>query len=307
MDEIEAKLAELESEFEQGANDPEQDDDNPDIEDAAPDGESEGEQDDGADSGEDKPKGYLSYEEYVAAGNDPAYYKGPKAFEQEYERIQELKEQKKAIRELTEMSKGTLEAVEQWKVDKEAQMRSELEARLAEQKETADVDGALETQKQLDELNKQPVQKREPHPVIKEFIQSNPILDEGSESFNAEFFDDMSAIQAGFVNDLSGNGAKELTEAQLRRCMSIAFDRAKELHPEIEKSPRNDRKGATRQPKQAPKAQKKDISTAIKDFKIEAKNPELNSGAPAEIFEMLKEKHGAEAAEKFAKRLGVGQ
>lgn len=303
MDELDEQLAALESEYEQGeVKEPEAE---PEVEEV----EQEAEPDVEAKEGE-KPQGYKSYDEYIADGGDPDYYKGPKAFEQEYQRIQDNKELKSELKTIKEMSKSAFEGLEEWRAREAEKIRADLEAKLVEQKETADVDGALETQKQLSELDSKVVeQKREVHPVVKDFIKSNPVLDESSESFNAEFYDDMSRIQAKYINDLGGD-KEPLTEAQLERCMAAAFEKTKALHPELERSPRNDRQGAQRQAKQAPKAPKKDVSKAIRDVKLNAANPmiqKLNENAASEIFDMLAEQYGEDAAKGFANKIGVGQ
>ncbi len=259
--------------------------------------------DDKADKGEKTPPGFMSYDEYVKAGKDPDRYKGKKAYEDDYKRIQEIKGLKKEFKSFTQQ---VLAASEQTLIKERAEMRKDLEAELKRQKDEGDVEGALETKEKLIELKQEIKQGPPPlNPVIQEFIEENPILDKDSEEFNQEFFDDMARLQAKEINSLSDKGGADLTSRQLKKCTENAFRKAQELNQELftpKSSPRNDRPGLGRKAaNQGGDSRGQSVEVKLKNMRIQDnRNPDMNPSPAYDIYKFIKEKYGDKGADKFA-------
>ena len=253
---------------------------------------------------EKSPPGFKSYEEYVAEGGDPDMYKGKKAFEAEYERIQEIRRDKSETKELKDGMSSIIDTLGEWKTQQTSTIRAELEAQLAEQKRTADVDGALETKEKLDALKETPKKQETPplNPVLEKFMTENPIIDQGSDQFNDEFFSDMARLQAKKINEMSDNGGADLTDAQILKCTKAAFASAKELNAELFTSKRNSRQGQGRQARTAPSDKGQSIEVRLKNYQTSGVGSENNKDAALSFYKTLKEKN-PKAAEKFALNL----
>jgi len=248
---------------------------------------------------EDSPPGYLTHEEWIAKGKDPADYKGKNAYNAEYDRIKE-------IRELKDSFKQVVTTTQQWKTQQEVLTRQQVdEARenaLADLKQATDDDdvpAALAAQKKVDKLETKVTPQV--NPVISTFTAKNPIVDTSSPQFDQDFFNDMSMMHNSMIDRLTGGNPErqgQLTQDQIERSMTLAFKQTKELHPDKFKSPKNNRQGS-------PSAQKKSsnnpASSKLSAYKGNSRNPR-DSNPANDIYEMLK-KSDPKAAEKFAENL----
>ena len=256
---------------------------------------------------DDKPPGYMGYEEWIAAGKDPDLFKGSKAYSAEYDRIQEVKELKGLVSKV-------VDSTSEWKAQQQLdtarqieQARIDTKAELEQAKANHDIDGALAASDKLNELNSQPEpQPEQPgmNPVITDFFNKNPILDRHSSQFDADVFQDASTKQRALLDDLTnGNRALQstLTDSQIQRTMNIALKTAKDLNPDKFRSPRNGRQQA---PSQARRAPSKEVNhgSKLKSVKFESKHNKRDTNAANDIYETLKAIDPS-AAETFAKKL----
>ena len=252
----------------------------------------------------ENPLGYIdNLDDWIAAGKDPDLFKGKKAYSQEYERIKEIKELKASMQ-------AVADGVSEWK---EQQMeatarevekaRKEAIAELERAKDDMDIDAALAAKEKIDGLNTQQPQQPRLNPVISDFFSKNPILDEKSAQFDAEFFDDMKLAQHTLLNQLTGGDqtlAAQLTPSQIERSLKVAYSRAKDLNPDKFVSKRNSRQAAPTVNRREP-SKGGDVVTRLKTVKSDGKN-KRDTKAATEIYEMLKAKDPA-AAETFAKNI----
>ena len=256
---------------------------------------------------DDKPPGYMGYEEWIDAGKDPALFKGSKAYSAEYDRIQEVKELKGLVSKV-------VDSTSEWKAQQQRdtarqieQARIDTKAELQLAKDNHDIDAALAASDKLNELNSQPEpQPEQPgmNPVITEFFDKNPILDRHSSQFDADVFQDAATKQQALLDDLTnGNRALQstLTDSQIQRTMNIALKTAKDLNPDKFRSPRNGRQQAPAQPR---RAAQKEVSngTKLKSVKFSSKHNKRDNNAANDVYESLKAIDPA-AAETFAKNL----
>ncbi len=255
---------------------------------------------------ENLPPGFMSFEDYVAQGGDPDTYRGKKAFADEYERIQENKRLRGEIRGLKETVQQTMDTVQDWQSDQRQKIRTELEGELHTAKENEDVDGALATQKKIDKLDEKPdkpPQQQQEHPVIQGFREANPLLDETSDDFNAEFNVDVEAFYNETHARLSRDGKVRLTDSQISRALAKAMKDARELHVDLFESPRNKRPsrgGDGRQPRRGKQAEP---AARAENFKIKDPRNPRQGDAASEVRDMIKDKYGDKHAKKFEESL----
>ena len=252
----------------------------------------------------ENPPGYIdNLDDWIAAGKDPDLFKGKKAYEQEYDRIQEIKGLKDTMQTVVEGFGSWKEQQQQEADQRVEQARLDLQAKLERAKEDVDVDAALEAQKKLDGLEAKPQAAPKQHPVISDFYSKNPILDKNSAQYDDEVWRDASMFQASLINELTGGNVNvQLTESQIERSMKVALNKAKSMNPDKFVSPRNTRKAApatTRRDTQGPA----DYKAKMKAMKIKSKNKYDTNGA-SEVYEMLLAKDPTgKAAENFAKSM----
>lgn len=281
-------LKELEDEYNQLDHDVTVDDDN---------------QDDEAVEQDDNPPGFKTYDEWVAAGKDPDEYKGKKAYKAEYERIQEIRDLKNTMEQVVSAAGTWQEQQQQLMAQQVEDAKKEAIKELEQAKEAQDIDGALAAQKKIDELSK-PKQPKQ-NPIITDFIKKNPIIDQSSEQFDRDFFDDMRLFQNGELDRLlDGDRSRqgELTETQIARATKNAFEKAKKLHSDKFVSPKNKRPSPSQPGKR--QVQSQDTTLKLKSVKGSSRNPRDVSPAN-DIYELIKAKD-PKAAETFAKNI-VGE
>lgn len=252
----------------------------------------------------EKPPGYLSYDEWIGKGKDPADYKGENAYKAEYDRIHEIRDLKSTMNQVVE-GMNTWQQQQRDQMDQQIeQARTDAGAELAQAKEDDDLPAALQAQDKLNKLDSQPSAKPvQVNPVISDFAKKNPIVDTESAQYDAEFHQDMIMIHNGKLDQLLGGDrarAGELTQAQIERVQKLAFSQAKELHADKFTSARN-RRPTPASPSQRSSNNSGNASTRLKDVAGNARNSRDTSPAN-DIYELIKAKDPKQA-EIFAKSL----
>ena len=254
---------------------------------------------------DDKPPGYISYDDWVDQGKDPDLFKGSKAYSAEYDRIQEVKELKGLVEKV-------VDTTGEWKKQQQADTRRQVEqakidarAELEQAKDDHDIDKALAAQDKLKDLESQPVNEPQKiNPILSSFFSQNPVLDESSAQFDKGVFEDTRMAQHAILNKLTGGDpelAGQLTEDQIQRSMAVALKTAKDLNPDKFRSKRNSRQAAPAQGKRSTSKQG-DYSTKLKAANIKSKHNQRDTSAANDIYEMLKASD-PKAAETFAKNV----
>lgn len=251
---------------------------------------------------ETKAPGFISYDEWVAKGKDPADYKGENAYKAEYDRIQEIRDLKSTMNQV-------VSGMETWQKHQSEQMNRQIEqakidaqAELEKAKADEDIEAALTAQNKLNNIQNTPA-PTQINPVIQTFANANPIINPDSDQFDPEFQKDMTMIQNGILDDLLGGDRSrsgELSQSQIDRSMKVAYKKAKELHEDKFKSPRNNRQSIS-QPGKRSSQPTNDTTLQLKSVPGNTKNPRDNNPA-TDIYEMLK-KRDPKAAETFAKNV----
>ena len=136
---------------------------------------------------EANPPGFIdNLEDWVAAGKDPDKFRGKKAYEAEYDRIQEVKDLKAHMKSMQDTLKSTVDAVAKREEITNEQHRKALESALATAREDGDTDAAIEAATQLNDIQNTPKQTRPTeNPVIGDFFENNPVLE--TPEIKAEF------------------------------------------------------------------------------------------------------------------------
>ncbi len=136
---------------------------------------------------EPEKKVYNNYDDYVADGNDPAFYQGPKAFELQQKILSEKKEERQKVANLEHMM-GDLMSKQTAQLN---QQKEEYERKLEEARENEDF-AAFEIAKNgLDNLNlampsASPVPNGE-DPTIAAYRQSNPKVNPTSPNYDSNY------------------------------------------------------------------------------------------------------------------------
>ena len=254
------------------------------------------------DKPKEKPPGYLTYDEWIAKGKDPADFRGENAYKSQYESLKE-------VRELKDTMSHVVDGMETWKQQQNEQMAQQVEqartdavAELEQAKEEADIDAALLAQDKINKIDSRPT-PTQVNPIISDFAKKNPIIDQNNAQYNAEFHQDMIMIHNGKLDQLLGGDrsrAGELTPQQIERVQKMAFTQAKEMHADKFVSPRNKRT-TTAQPGKRATQTTTTAKTRLKS--VEGNSRNVRDTDPAnDIYEIIKAKDPA-AAELFAKNL----
>lgn len=267
------------------------------ADDDAGDGGDGGDGDRGGDKGGDPP-GFKSYDEYIADGGDPDMYRGKKAFEAEHTRIDENKRLRKDVRGLQSTVQQTMEAVTDWQTTERAKMRKDIEAELKTAKADEDLDGALDAQQRLDQLDDEPEAQpaaTEEHTVIQDFREANPMLDSESDDFDQDFNDDVEAFYNGLYQQLSYGGRKKVSDGQIKRALKRALKEANELHEIEEPGQRTDDRGESRRNTRRGRQQRtnrrspsqRSATPKAEEFVIENPRNQRQANAAPEVRDMI--------------------
>lgn len=252
----------------------------------------------------DKPPGFLTHDEWIAAGKDPADFRGEKAYKAQYDSLKEIRDLKGTMNQV-------VQGVESWKHQQNEIKAQEIEeaknqaiADLAKAQTDDDMDAALAAKDKINSLDKKTtvVQTTQVNPIITDFASKNPIIDPANTQYDAEFHQDMIMIHNSKLDQLLGGDrtrANELTQAQIERVQTLAFNQAKELHQDKFVSPKNKRTTSANPTKTVTKGI--DVVAQLKSVEGNPRNPRDTSPAK-DIYELIKVKDPA-AAETFAKNV----
>jgi DNA-binding GntR family transcriptional regulator len=257
----------------------------------------------GTEDKKEKPPGFLSYDEWIEKGKDPADFRGENAYKNQYETLKE-------VRELKGTMTHVVDGIETWKQQQNENMAAQIEqakidaqAELDQAKEDEDLAAALAAQDKLNRIANKPAQAIQINPVISDFTKKNPIIDSNSTQYDADFHQDMIMIHNGKLDQLLGGDrsrAGELTAQQIERVQVMAFNQAKELYPDKFVSPRNKRTTTT-SPGRRTTQTLNNTKTKLKTASKNRHNPK-DDNAANDIYDYIKSKD-PEAAETFAKNL----
>lgn len=250
------------------------------------------------------PPGFLSYEEWVDKGKDPADFRGENAYKTQYESLKEVRELKETMAQVVSSTELYQRQQSELMTQQIAEAKAETQSALDQAKIDEDVDAALLAQNKLNNLNNRTVEQPiKINPVITEFTKNNPIIDTSSSQYDAEFHQDMIMIHNGKLDQLLGGDRSrggELTQEQIKRVQNLAFKQAKELHSDKFISPKN-RRTTTPAASQRPVKSNGNFGANLKQVPGNTRNPR-DSNAANDIYEMLKAKD-PKAAETFAKTI----
>lgn len=249
-----------------------------------------------------KPKGFLSYEEWIEKGKDPADFRGENAYSKQYDALKEVRELKDTMTHVVDGMETWKQQQNEQKTEEIAQARTNLVAEFERAKEEEDLDAALLAQDKINKIDSKP-QPVAVNPIISDFTRKNPIVDPQNTQYNAEFHQDMIMIHNGKLDQLLGGDrsrAGELTPQQIERVQAMAFNQAKELHADKFVSHRNKRT-TTAQPNK--RTTQTSTSAKSKLSSVSGNSKNVRDTSPAnDIYEIIKAKD-PEAAERFAKNL----
>lgn len=211
------------------------------------------------------PEGHQSYEEYIESGGDPDYYKGPKAYEQGKDFVNQIKELRGALSEQKEMVFQINQFHEQQREQEQQKLlmeKSALESQLAQMQEAGlysqedfnRYEGIKNRVGQIEGQTKPdaPVEQKE-HSVFAAARESDPRLNHNHPDFDFEY----NALVEARVNESVGqaftrNGNKPLTDNELAAHLKAAQESVGKKHkPKPTRVPENP--PPTRQTKQANK------------------------------------------------------
>jgi len=251
---------------------------------------------------DDKPPGFLTYDEWVAKGKDPADFRGENAYKAQYESLKEVRELKDTMSHVVDGMETWKQQQNEQKAEEIAQARVDLVAEFEQAKEDEDLDAALAAQEKINKIDSRPA-PIQVNPIISDFARKNPIIDSNSAQYNAEFHQDMIMIHNGKLDQLLGGDrsrAGELTPQQIERVQKMAFTQARELHADKFVSPRNKRSAP---PQPGKRQAQPSASVKAKLKSVEGNSRNVRDTNPADdIYEIIKARD-PEAAERFAKNL----
>jgi len=256
----------------------------------------------------EKPPGFMDYDEWIAKGKDPADFRGENAYKKQYEALTEVRELKSTVEQVSESMK-------EWKASETARMQQQLErdraaitAKLEQAREEADIEAFASATDELNNLNASPPPTPTPqiNPVVSKFLESNPIIDSASLKFNKDFFDDVKMIQNGYLDKLLGGDRSrvgELTPRQVENALKTAYEDAKALNKDLFVSPRNNRPTTTTTPRRET-TPTSDYRTKLKAIGGNEKN-HFDSNPAVDMYDLLMSKgeKGKKAAETYAKNV----
>ena len=248
------------------------------------------------------PPGFMNYEEWVAAGKDPADFKGENAYRAEFDRIQDNKHLKTEVKDLKTMVSQIVEYQDEVVARARQEGRQELEAELAEARENSDVDAALDAQNKLNALDAEAPTEASPpkkHEAVVRMMQAHPILDPDSDAYNEDYATDFAGLYNGWIGKLQASG-QPLTDKQIEKVWKASVKEAEALNPDVVRSKKRGRQsqGGAGGGGGTPSG-----GTTLANMTIESRNP-ANRNAPSDVAKALKEKFGDAFDEsKFAQSL----
>lgn len=251
--------------------------------------------------------GYMGYEEWVAAGKDPDLFKGRKAYEAEYQRIQEDKITKKELAGMRDTLQSVVDLSQQRELDLMAKHEKDLEEAIKQKIDDNDAEGAAADTRELEQVKrareekaKTPAKAQPLNPILVDLMHKNPMLDKDSDQFNPEVFADFAAFHNSGLDDFGRDIVH--TDAQIAKAANRALAKAKEYNPDVFVSPKTRRAGPGRDKQKSNKNTGVDLATKVKGVVTEdARNP-ANANAADDIYQLLLEQD-PEQAKIFAENI----
>ena len=180
-----------------------------------PEGEAQSEEE-AAQSDDPDLEGFQTYEEYIANGGDPRYYRGPEAYRQQKQILKEHKETKKRFKQMEDFYIKELERkIEEAERAKEQawEQYDREEYKQAEQRERE----LRDEQRNLKDSQGDEEASGD-HPVVAEYRKEDPRLDRASIEYNPTYEAAFaSALNTNAVQEAQRMGKQELDEDDLRR------------------------------------------------------------------------------------------
>lgn len=176
--------------------------------------------------------GFKPYDEYIAEGNDPDMYRGPKAFVQFKEMKEKLKGEANESKTETAKLRSDMDEMMQMFIDTQKEQKTaekaRLEAALAEATESLDPKAAAEYATQLAKIDDEPEIEVEAAPAAAEvseeqkaplvsLINANPALDRTSDKFNQDAAD---MLSTRLNRRFSGQKDSEITPDRIQAVVS---------------------------------------------------------------------------------------
>lgn len=257
---------------------------------------------------EEKPPGFLTHEEWIEQGKDPADFRGENAYKAHYDSLKDVRDLKSTMNQVVAGVESWKQQQNESKAQEIAEAKIQAVADLAKAKDADDMDGYATATDKIASLEKQSniVQTTQVNPIITDFASQNPIIDRSNAQYDPEFHQDMIMIHNSKLDQLLGGDrsrAGELTPAQIERVQALAFTQAKELHPGKFVSSKNKRVTSASPSKK--KVEGVDAVSQLRSIKGNSKNPRDTTPAQ-DIYKLLLEKDPA-AAETFAKNITTGE
>jgi len=180
--------------------------------------------------------GHKTLEEYVAGGGDPEMYRGKKAFDQYYERNQDLQRIQKENKALANNVNKVLASQKEMLQSKYEEKITGLEAKLEKAHEDMDTKQAVKIQAQitkaevkrdeaLNEQVQQPAQVPQSHTEeVQYFREDYPVLDQQSADYDAELDRAVSSLVDSQYNPA-------MTDREVRRLMKSSLKQVKANTP----------------------------------------------------------------------------
>lgn len=157
--------------------------------------------------------GFKSYDEYIADGGDPDFYRGKKAFEQQKEIIAELKTWKSKTKQIDDF----MFQQEKRHAKETERLLADIEKAKKEAKNELDFDKYEELERQRQDIQGVATEKHEGEaPVIADYRQSNPELNPAAPNFDPVY---ASAFAAAFnvaANQAEKQAGRPLTQSEIQ-------------------------------------------------------------------------------------------
>lgn len=164
---------------------------------------------------DDVPDDFKSYEQYVEDGGDPEYYRGPKAFKQQKEILDELKGVKEKFKRFEE------DAVkfDKFREQEKERLLNQLEDQKKKAREDLDFDAYDDLEKQRRQIEEGPEaeasESQEP-PVIATYRNENPELNPAAPEFDPVYASAFAGAFNAVVSQAQQRAGRSLTDQEVQ-------------------------------------------------------------------------------------------
>lgn len=242
---------------------------------------------------EESPKGYKSYDQYIEDGGDPDMFRGKKAYEQFYDKNQELKALKNDIKEVKLGVSQMAQAQQESHNQTVAKMMAKFEDDMQQAKDSLDFDAYEKADRARADLQKQNIAKapeaeRPFQSIISGFRSSNSMLDPSSPDYDQD-------LDQAVVNRVNAKASKMninvLDESDIKSLLEDSLNDAKGKFAKYQ----------SKTPKTPPKTRQ-----AAKKVVQSAENTLSGlSEIQRSIYDTVKETSGDDAAKNYLKKVGA--